>query len=82
MCQIAPSSQWYCLDARESDERCQRALCAKVSLGKAADDYTVDHTAFICLMDRDGNYLGFFPPGTSADRMVEIIRPRLAEPAR
>jgi protein SCO1/2 len=55
---------------------------AKVSLGKAADDYTVDHTAFIYLMDRDGNYLGFFPPGTSADRMVEIIRPRLAEPAR
>ena len=55
---------------------------AKVPLGKDADDYTVDHTAFIYLMDRDGNYLGFFPPGTSADRMVEIIRPRLAEPAR
>lgn len=47
-----------------------------------AGDYTVDHTAYIYLMDRDGNYLGFFPPGTSADRMVEIIRPRLAEPAR
>jgi cytochrome oxidase Cu insertion factor (SCO1/SenC/PrrC family) len=45
-------------------------------------DYTVDHTAYIYLMDRDGNYLGFFPPGTSADRMVEIIRPLLAEPAR
>ena len=44
--------------------------------------YTVDHTAYIYLMDRGGNYLGFFPPGTSADRMVEIIRPRLAEPAR
>jgi hypothetical protein len=27
-------------------------------------------------MDRDGNYLGFFPPGTSAERMAEIIRPR------
>jgi cytochrome oxidase Cu insertion factor (SCO1/SenC/PrrC family) len=39
--------------------------------------YTVDHTAYIYLMDREGNYLGFFPPGTSADRMVEIIRPRL-----
>ncbi len=47
-----------------------------------AGDYTVDHTAYIYLMDRDGNYLGFFPPGTSADRMVEIIRPRLAAPAR
>ena len=55
---------------------------AKVSAGQNASDYTVDHTAFIYLMDRDGNYLGFFPPGTSADRMLEIIRPRLAEPAR
>lgn len=54
---------------------------AKIPLGKA-DDYTIDHTAFIYLMDRDGNYLGFFPPGTSAERMVEIIRPRLGEPAR
>jgi len=44
--------------------------------------YTVDHTAFIYLMDRDGNYLGFFPPGTTPDRMAEIIRPRLAELAR
>lgn len=53
---------------------------AKVPLGEG--DYTVDHTAFIYLMDRDGSYLGFFPPGTSAERMVEIIRPRLAGPAR
>jgi cytochrome oxidase Cu insertion factor (SCO1/SenC/PrrC family) len=55
---------------------------AKIPAGQNASDYTVDHTAFIYLMDRDGNYLGFFPPGTSAERMVEIIRPRLAEPAR
>jgi len=55
---------------------------AKIPLGKAADDYTVDHTAFIYLMDRDGNYLGFFPPGTSADRMVEIIRPHLHSATR
>ena len=55
---------------------------AKVPAGKEAGDYTVDHTAFIYLMDRDGNYLGFFPPGTTADRMVEVIRPRLAEPSR
>ena len=55
---------------------------AKVPIGKEASDYTVDHTAFIYLMDRDGNYLGFFPPGTTADRMAEIIRPWLAEPAR
>jgi cytochrome oxidase Cu insertion factor (SCO1/SenC/PrrC family) len=40
-------------------------------------DYTVDHSAFIYLMGRDGEYLGFFPPGASAERLVETIRPRL-----
>jgi len=56
---------------------------AKVDPPKGTEGYyTIDHTAFIYLMDREGNYLGFFPPGTSADRMVEIIRPRLKETAR
>jgi protein SCO1/2 len=45
-------------------------------------DYTVDHSAFIYLMDRDGKYLGFFPPGTSAERMAETIRPLLVSPSR
>lgn len=54
----------------------------KVAIGKEGGDYTVDHTSFIYLMDRDGKYLGFFPPGTSAERMVEIIRPRLVAPSR
>jgi cytochrome oxidase Cu insertion factor (SCO1/SenC/PrrC family) len=54
---------------------------ARVDLNKDAG-YTVDHTAFIYLMDRDGNYLGFFPPGTSAGRMVEIIRPHLHSATR
>lgn len=40
-------------------------------------DYVIDHTGFIYLMDGTGAYRGFFPPGTSADRMVEIIRPLL-----
>jgi cytochrome oxidase Cu insertion factor (SCO1/SenC/PrrC family) len=39
--------------------------------------YTVDHSAFIYLMGRDGEYLGFFPPGASAERLVETIRPLL-----
>ncbi|CLA61628.1 hypothetical protein [Afipia birgiae] len=33
--------------------------------------------AFIYLVDRDGKYLGFFPPGTDAPRLVEMIRPHL-----
>ena len=39
--------------------------------------YTVDHSAFIYLMDRAGGYLGFFPPATPAERMVQGIRPYL-----
>ncbi len=42
------------------------------------DDYTVDHTAFIYLMGADGQYLGFFPPGTPPDRLAETIRPYVA----
>ncbi len=38
----------------------------------------IDHTGFIYLVDKDGQYMGFFPPGTSADRLLEIIRPYLA----
>jgi cytochrome oxidase Cu insertion factor (SCO1/SenC/PrrC family) len=41
--------------------------------------YLVDHTGFIYLMGRSGEYLGFFPPGTTADRMVEIISQHLAQ---
>ena len=41
--------------------------------------YLIDHTGFIYLMGRSGEYLGFFPPGTTADRMVEIIKQHLAE---
>jgi protein SCO1/2 len=40
-------------------------------------DRNIDHTGYTFLVDRDGRYLGFFPPGTSPDRMIESIRPRL-----
>jgi cytochrome oxidase Cu insertion factor (SCO1/SenC/PrrC family) len=40
--------------------------------------YLIDYTGFVYLMGRRGDYLGFFAPGTSADRMVEIIRQHLA----
>ena len=54
-----------------------RVYHARIDFEKTPHDYTVDHSAFVYLMDRDGKYLGFFPPGTSADRMVEMIRPHL-----
>jgi cytochrome oxidase Cu insertion factor (SCO1/SenC/PrrC family) len=53
------------------------ALAYKVYYAKVAaehgEPYAIDHTGFIYLVDRDGKYLGFFPPGTPAGRMVEII---------
>jgi protein SCO1/2 len=52
----------------------------RVDFDDGGTNYTVDHSAFVYLMDRNGKYLGFFPPGTSADRMVEMIRPHLGEP--
>jgi cytochrome oxidase Cu insertion factor (SCO1/SenC/PrrC family) len=56
--------------------RAYKVYYKKIALA-GGSAYTVDHTSFIYLMDRNGQYLGFFPPGTSADRMLEIIRPRL-----
>jgi cytochrome oxidase Cu insertion factor (SCO1/SenC/PrrC family) len=41
--------------------------------------YLIDHTGFIYLMGRSGAYLGFFPPGTTADRIVEIITQHLGQ---
>jgi cytochrome oxidase Cu insertion factor (SCO1/SenC/PrrC family) len=57
--------------------RAYRAYYKKVKW-KDGSDYTVDHSAFIYLMGRDGEYLGFFPPGASAEQLAEIIRARLA----
>jgi cytochrome oxidase Cu insertion factor (SCO1/SenC/PrrC family) len=42
------------------------------------NDPNIDHSGFVFLIAADGNYLGFFPPGTPADRMVAALRPRLA----
>jgi protein SCO1/2 len=57
--------------------RLYRVFYAKVPIEGAAE-YTVDHSGFIYLMDRDGKYLGFFPPGTPSDRMVAVIKAHLS----
>lgn len=49
---------------------------AKVATG--AGSYTVDHSGYVYLMDREGKYLGFFPPGSPPERMVDVIRPYLS----
>ena len=38
----------------------------------------MDHSAFIYLVNADGQYLGFFPPGTSPERMATIIQAHLS----
>jgi cytochrome oxidase Cu insertion factor (SCO1/SenC/PrrC family) len=50
---------------------------AKVT-NEGGNDYTLDHTAFIYLMGPDGKYLGFFPPGTGAERIAEMLRQQIA----
>ena len=40
--------------------------------------YTIDHSAFIYVMGGDGSYLGFLPPGTDAQRIVDVVRPFLS----
>lgn len=54
-----------------------RVYFKRISFAKDAADYTVDHSAFVYLVDPEGRYLGFFPPGTPAERMVEMIKPHL-----
>ena len=47
-----------------------------------ASRYTVDHSSFIYLVGRDGKYLGFIPPSTSGERIVEVLRPHLTAKPR
>jgi protein SCO1/2 len=60
------------------------ALAYKVYVarsGAARDgDYAVDHTGFIYLVGKEGGYLGFLPPGTSPEQIVEFVRRHLAQP--
>ena len=46
------------------------------------DSTEIDHTGFVFMVGKDGKYLGFLPPGTPADRMVETIRPYVTTLAR
>lgn len=39
---------------------------------------TIDHSSFVYRMGRNGEYLGFFSPGTAPERMAAAIRPQRA----
>jgi cytochrome oxidase Cu insertion factor (SCO1/SenC/PrrC family) len=62
--------------AIDAAARAYRVYYARVALEKS--DYTVDHSAFIYLMGRQGEYLGFFPPGTPADILVGTLKALVA----
>jgi cytochrome oxidase Cu insertion factor (SCO1/SenC/PrrC family) len=43
--------------------------------------YFIDHAAFTFLLDRNGKYVLFFPPGTPPERMTAMVRDELAAQA-
>jgi cytochrome oxidase Cu insertion factor (SCO1/SenC/PrrC family) len=36
--------------------------------------YVIDHTSFTYVLDVEGRYVGYFPPGTSGKRMADFVR--------
>lgn len=42
--------------------------------------YTIDHTAYTFLLDRQGQFLTLAPPGTPAERMMEMIAEHIGAP--
>lgn len=65
-----------------AEEIRRAALAYKVYYARyppGSPDYVIDHSSFIYLVDESGTYVGFLPTGTTADRMIEIIRLHLPE---
>jgi protein SCO1/2 len=47
----------------------------------AGSGYVIDHTSFTYVLDTEGRYVGYFPPGTSGRRIAEFVKSVLARPA-
>jgi cytochrome oxidase Cu insertion factor (SCO1/SenC/PrrC family) len=47
---------------------------------RGTDRYLIDHTSFTYVLDTEGRYAGYFPPGTNGLRMSEQVKALL--PAR
>jgi cytochrome oxidase Cu insertion factor (SCO1/SenC/PrrC family) len=39
-----------------------------------SEGYLIDHSSFTFLLDAQGRYVGYFPPGTSGQRMSDKVR--------
>jgi|SRR5579871_729162 len=57
--------------------RAYKVYAAKSAPAQRADP-NVDHSSLVYLVDAAGKYIGYFPPGTSAERMTDVIRQQLA----
>lgn len=54
-----------------------KAYHAKVK-DERGEDYAIEHTGVIYVVGRSGQYLGFIPPQTTPDRLIEILQRQLA----
>jgi protein SCO1/2 len=64
------------------DEVASAAKAYRVYFKKAdggPDDYTVDHSVFIYLMDRDGNYITHFMFNSPPENIVNVIKKHISE---
>jgi len=64
------------LRGSEAETR-ELALAYKVYYEKVpakGGTYAIDHTSFTYVLDGDGRYVGYFPPGTGGRRMAEFVR--------
>ena len=44
---------------------------------RGTNQYSIDHTSFTYVLDAEGRFAGFFPPGTSGARIAERVRAML-----
>jgi protein SCO1/2 len=55
--------------------RSYKVFYEKVDDGKGG--YLIDHVALTFLLDRNGKYVAFFPPGTKPDRIATMLKEQL-----
>jgi len=59
-----------------------RAYYAKVRTGDGPTDYTIDHSAFIYLMGRRGEFVALFNPETTPEAIADAIARAIARSPR
>ena len=51
-----------------------RVVYSKFQQDKTSSDYSIDHSALVYLMGKDGEYITHFAYGTPASQMTETLR--------